>query len=163
MFSEPPNALKSQAEQTSPAGSLSPSVRRNSALERLVERRAGRADERQGRAPCARRGATAKPPLTLSAPPGRGWPSASGRAPTVSGLAPYERRRTPGPPAFTSPASRKTTPTASRARCTASTFAAVLRPGPRGPSIRRMVGIERPAASANSGWLQSTNARAALI
>lgn len=45
----------------------------------------------------------------------------------------------------------------------ASTFAAVLRLGPIGPSIRRIVGSESFAASANFGWLQSRRPRAALI
>lgn len=55
------------------------------------------------------------------------------------------------------------TPAVSRACRTASTFAAVLRPGPIAPSIRLIVGSDSPLASAKLGWLQSTSARAARI
>jgi len=50
--------------------------------EALGGTKAGRAAERQGWRLRRHRGATAKPPLTPSIPPGRGSASASGRAPT---------------------------------------------------------------------------------
>jgi hypothetical protein len=71
--------------------------------------------------------------------------------------------RTPGPTALALSASKNMTPAFSRARCTASTLAAELRPGPTALSIRTMVGSDTPDAFAKAGWLQPNNARAALI
>jgi hypothetical protein len=70
------------------------------------------------------------------------------------------RRRTPGPPSFSS---MNSTPAASKARRTAKSFAAVIEVSSSVSSARRTVATLRSDCRARSSALQRRRARAALI
>jgi len=90
--------------------------------------------------------------LTRRSPP-QSFAKASSPTLSLATLADvYERlaaSRTPSPPVLASPSFIKITPAWANALRIASTFAAVLRLGPSGPSMRRIVGNDSLAASAS--------------
>lgn len=124
--------------------------------------RAGRADERQGWRLRRHRGATAKPPLTLTSPPGKRLSKRFRASPdrVRSRLPlPYFKRRTPGPPLAS--ADRNTTPSASRAAWIRSSVPVCI--PPLFASNRWIVESATPARSPNARTLIPSAALAIRI